>query len=108
MKLLLDESVPRRLKRSLDGHDVRTVGDMGWSGIKNGQLLLLAAAQFDVFVTVDKNLSYQQNLTALPVAVILLEARTVQLKELVALVPELQRSLAALTPRSFIRVFAGP
>lgn len=59
MRLLLDESVPARLRRYLPNHSVRTVVELGWGGIKNGQLLLLAAADFDAFITVDKNLEYQ-------------------------------------------------
>ncbi len=75
MRLLLDESIPVKFRRLLPNHDVRTVVEMGWSGVKNGKLLALAAADgFDVFVTVDKNLPYQQNLTTLPVAVIVLDA----------------------------------
>ena len=59
MRLLLDESVPRRLRRSLTGHEVKTAVEMGWSGVKNGKLLALAASGFDAFITVDKNLPYQ-------------------------------------------------
>ena len=72
MRLLLDESVPSRLRRSLPDHAVRTVVEMGWSGVKNGRLPALAANEFDAFVTVDKNLPYQQNLTTLPIAVLVL------------------------------------
>ena len=72
MRLLLDESVPSRLRRSLPDHAVRTVVEMGWSGVKNGTLLALAANEFDAFVTVDKNLPYQQNLTTLAIAVLVL------------------------------------
>ena len=61
MRLLLDESVPAKLRRSLSSHEVRTVVEMGWSGVRNGKLLALAASQFDAFITVDKNLPYQQN-----------------------------------------------
>ena len=74
MRILLDESLPRRLSRSLAEHDVRPVAEGGWSGTKNGKLLALAAVQFDVFVTADRNLQYQQNLAALPVAVVVLVA----------------------------------
>ena len=65
MRLLLDESVPRRFARSLATHVVRTTVEMGWSGIKNGELLARAANEFDALVTVDKNLEYPQNLEAL-------------------------------------------
>ena len=68
MRLLPDESVPAKLRRSLPNHAVRTVIEMGWSGVKNGKLLALAANEFNAFVTVDKNLQFQQNLSALPVA----------------------------------------
>jgi hypothetical protein len=56
MRLLLDESVPSRRRRALPNHAVRAVGEMGWSGVKNGKLLALAANDFDAFITVDKNL----------------------------------------------------
>ena len=62
MKVLLDECVDWRLSRSIVGHDVKTARQMGWSAIKNGELLTLASLAFDVFVTVDRNLSFQQNL----------------------------------------------
>lgn len=62
MKLLLDECIDRRLVRDLAGHEVKTVPQMGWAGSKNGELLTLAAKEFDVFSTVDRNLSGQQNL----------------------------------------------
>jgi predicted nuclease of predicted toxin-antitoxin system len=75
MRLLLDESVPRRLKRSLPRHAVRNVVEMGWDGIRNGELLARAANEFDALVTVDKNLQYQQNLDNLPIAVIVLDAK---------------------------------
>ena len=74
MHLLLDESVPSRFRRALLNHDVKTVVEMGWGGVKNGNLLALAASNFDAFVTVDKNLAYQQNLSTLPIAVIVLDA----------------------------------
>ena len=63
MRVLLDECVPRRLKREFVGHDVKTAPEMGWASKKNGELLALAAVDFDVFLTTDRNLSYQQNLS---------------------------------------------
>jgi predicted nuclease of predicted toxin-antitoxin system len=107
MRLLLDESIPSRLRRSLTAHEVRTVGEMGWSGTKNGKLLALACADFDAFVTVDKNLPHQQNLANLPVAVVLLDAHSVELKALLPLVPALEQALLSLAPRTFVRVAAG-
>jgi hypothetical protein len=60
VRILLDECLPRRLKRDLNGHDVRTVPEMGWASKENGDLLQLAESQFEVFLTVDRNLSYQR------------------------------------------------
>jgi predicted nuclease of predicted toxin-antitoxin system len=107
MRLLLDESVPVRLRRSLPSHAVRTVVEMGWSGVKNGKLLALAANEFDAFVTVDKNLPYQQNLSALPVAVVLLDAKSNELTALEPLVPGLVSALASLKPCSYLRIAEG-
>jgi predicted nuclease of predicted toxin-antitoxin system len=107
MRLLLDESVPSRLRRALPDHEVRTVGEMGWSGVKNGKLLALAATAFDAFVTVDKNLPYQQNLRVLPVAVIVLDARSIELPALLPLIPALELQLSLLKPKTYVRVSAG-
>lgn len=106
MRLLLDESVPRRFGRSLASHVVRTVVEMGWSGIKNGELLARAANEFDALVTVDRNLEYQQNLETLPIAVIILFAQSNELPYLLPLVSRLEEVLASLSPRTLIRI--GP
>jgi predicted nuclease of predicted toxin-antitoxin system len=74
MRLLLDESVPRGLRRSLPEHDVQTVGEAGWTGVKNGKLLALAAVEYSALITVDKNMEHQQNLATLPISVLLLDA----------------------------------
>ena len=74
VRILLDESLPRRLARLLTGHEVRTVAQMGWSGLTNGKLLAEAATHFDVVLTADQNIEFQQNMTELPLAVIVLAA----------------------------------
>jgi hypothetical protein len=74
VKVLVDECVDWRLSRDIVGHEVKTARQMGWSTIKNGELLALAAKELDVFVTVDRNLSFQQNLPAFTIAVIVLRA----------------------------------
>jgi hypothetical protein len=89
LRVLLDECVDVRLAASLANIEVRTVADQGWLGISNGQLLALAAAEFDVFVTVDRNLPFQQHLAKFDIAVILLRAKTNRIADLIALVPEL-------------------
>jgi Domain of unknown function (DUF5615) len=70
MRVLLDECVPRPLRAELSDHEVKTVAEAGWAGVKNGALLQLAATQFDVLLTVDRNLEYQQNFAHLKLAVV--------------------------------------
>jgi hypothetical protein len=79
---------------------------MGWAGIKNGRLLALAAPAFDAFVTIDQKLEHQQNLNTLPVAVVVLRARSNRFVDLAPLVPELMLALSNLSPRSLAHV--GP
>ncbi|MDB4793429.1 hypothetical protein OAG63_00175 [Methylacidiphilales bacterium] len=70
MRILLDECVHIGLKKAFPNHSVKTVPEAGWSGIKNGKLLGLIASHFDVFLTIDQNIRYQQNLTELPFAIL--------------------------------------
>jgi hypothetical protein len=93
VRLLLDECVDWRLSREIVGHDVKTARQMGWATLKNGELLAMAAREFDVFITVDRNLSFQQNLTSFPIAVIVLHARTNRLADLKLLVPLLRDAI---------------
>ena len=104
MRLLLDECVPVRLRHALSTHDVSTVAQAGWSGIKNGELLALAARTFEAFITVDKNLPYQQDAATLPIAVLVLDARSNELHHLLPLVPALEASLTTLLPRTYVLV----
>jgi len=76
VNILLDECVDRRLARDLVGHAVTTVPRKEWAGIKNGDLLTLAEKEFDVFVTVDRKIANEQDLTRFRLAVILLRAQT--------------------------------
>lgn len=104
MRLLLDESVPARLRTCLGAHQVRTVGDMGWGGATNGRLLALAAQHFDAMITVDKNMQHQLNLRTLPLAVVVLDARSNKLSALLPLVGQLEVALASLKPMSLVVV----
>jgi hypothetical protein len=92
VKVLLDECVDWRLLREVIGHEVKTARQMGWLTIKNGELLALAAKEFEVFVTVDRNLSFQQNLLVFDIAVIVLCGSSNRLADLQPLVPELSCS----------------
>lgn len=104
MRILLDECLPRRLKRDLVGYDVRTVPEMGWASKRNGELLGLAEQQFDVFVTVDRNLAIEQNVGRLKIAVVLLAARGNRHSDLRPLVPDLLASLPTVQPGQIITV----
>ncbi|HEY3643611.1 MAG TPA: DUF5615 family PIN-like protein [Xanthobacteraceae bacterium] len=98
MKVFLDECVDWRLARDIVGHDVKTARQMGWTTIKNGTLLTLASEHFDAFVTVDRNLSFQQNLESFSIAVIVLQARTNRLADLRPLVPSLLAAIESALP----------
>ncbi|WP_447986084.1 DUF5615 family PIN-like protein [Nitrospira sp. Nam74] len=98
MKVLLDECIDWRLSRDSAGHDVKTTRQMGWVALKNGELLKLAAEQFGVFITVDRNLSFQQNLVSYHIAVVVLHARTNRLADLQRLVPKLLAALPSAKP----------
>ncbi len=93
MRVLVDECIDWRLARAIVGHEVKTARQMGWSTIKNGELLRLAETEFDVFVTVDRNLAFQQNIPNVSLAVIVLRADSNRLSELQPLVPELLASI---------------
>jgi hypothetical protein len=82
MKVLLDECVPKRLRVGLIGHEVKTVPEMGWSGIKNGELLKRAQSHFQVMITVDQNVERQQNLERFRLGLIVIAAPNTQLERL--------------------------
>ena len=94
MRVLLDECLPRRLKREIVGHDARTVPEMGWASKRNGELLALAATEFDVFLTVDRNLSYQQDVSAFDIAIVVVVARSNSIEDLRPLTPRIVDALA--------------
>ncbi len=104
MRNLLDESVPTHLGRLLIGHDVKSVQRHGWGGIKNGKLLALAATEFDVLLTADKGIEYQQNLATLPVAVLIVLANSNRLEDMSRVVPNILVALTNLPPRTVQRV----
>ena len=93
--MLLDECVDTRLASHIQGFETRTVHDQGWAGISNGKLLALAQAEFDVFITVDRNLSFQQHLPKFDLAVILVHARSNRVSDLVPLVPLILEAIRA-------------
>jgi|ERR1700730_8211860 len=107
MRVLLDECVPRKLRRELEAHEVVTVTENGWSGFKNGELLALAEAEFDIFLTVDQNLSFQQNLKRFEIGIILIVARNNRFKTLLPLVPEVLGAIDQIQAGQVVRIGEG-
>ena len=107
MRILLDESLPHDLAPLIIGHDVSTVRAEGWTGVKNGRLLALAATTFEVFITADRNLEFQQNLAKLPISVIVLLARKNRVQDIEPLLPELIRLLNHMPPKALRKVGAS-
>ena len=93
MKVLLDESLPKRLKFLFAGHQVLTVPEQGWAGMKNGELLKLAESEFDVFVTVDQNLQFQQNLAGYEIGIVVLKAISNRFDDLQPLIPSVLKQI---------------
>ena len=104
MRLLLDECVPKRLKRELPTHEVSTVPEAGWSGLKNGELLRAANTSFDVLLTVDQGLQHQQNITGLEIAVLIMVAPSNDVADLRPLLSAVEEALAQIRPGEIKRV----
>ena len=104
MRVLLDESLPRKLKHDVQADLVRTVPEMGWASIENGSLLRLAETEFDVFLTRDRNLQYQQNLKSFDLAVIVLIAPTNDIEDLRPLMPEVNRVISNIARKEIRHV----
>ena len=105
MRILIDECLNWRLGRALTGHYAVSAQKMGWSGIKNGKLLALAVENaFDVFITGDRNLTFQQNLTEFSIGIVVLEAEGIQLHHTLPLMPKVLALLPQLKPGTVVRV----
>jgi predicted nuclease of predicted toxin-antitoxin system len=105
VRILFDEQLPRRLARSLTGHDVRTAQQQGWAGVTNGELLRQAVdAGFDVLITADRNLQFQQSLAQFPIAIVVLVTRRIKIADLLPLVPGVLRALESIRPGELVRV----
>ena len=102
MKILLDECVPSPLRKLLAGHECHTAQEMGWKSIKNGELLTLAEAQFDLFITSDQGLAYQQNLRDRQIAI--LQLSTNKLRAIEAAAAQLRNAVATMSGAEFRRV----
>lgn len=106
MRVLLDENLPRDLAAALSPHRAETVAGLGWSGIKNGELLRRAAGRFDALVTMDHGLEFQQPLTRQPFGTVLISAPSNRMHHLTPLVPDLLAAPDGLGPGEIRRVGA--
>lgn len=105
MNILLDECVPRKLKNSLSQHKCQTVGQAGLAGLKNGELLVAAeSGRFDVLITVDQGIEYQQDLADRKIAILVLQAKSNRLKDLLPLTPACLDHLTSIRPGEIVKI----
>jgi hypothetical protein len=105
MQVLIDECLNWRICRALTGHYCTSVQKMGWEGLTNGALLKRAEQEFDLFVTGDRNLSFQQDVSSLNIAVIVLHAQSTQLDHTMLLMPQLVSLLPTLRPGDIVDIY---
>jgi predicted nuclease of predicted toxin-antitoxin system len=104
MRVILDECLPRRLIRDLHDHVVTTVPRQGWASRKNGELLRLVQTDFDVFITMDKSMENQQNLTNIQICIVVLHAVNSRYETIFPLIPQMRSALAQAKPGSIIHI----
>jgi hypothetical protein len=104
MRILLDESLPKDLKGLFVNHEAETVALAGWAGVKNGKLLALAATAYDVFLTADQNIEFQQNLSKLPVSSLVMVLVNNRIETIARLLPEVLVALDQVQPKTFTKV----
>ncbi len=104
MRVLLDECLPRRLKTELSEHEVRTAQEEGWAGLKNGELLRVAAGRFDVLLTVDRSIAFQQNLSGLSIGVLAMRVASNRVVDIRPLMPLVRQALPKVRPGQLMRV----
>lgn len=106
IRILLDECLPKKLKRELRDYSVATVQEMGWSGKKNGELMGLARDHFDIFLTADQNLQYQQNLAYASIGVVILVAPSNRIEALAPLMPKVNTAIASIKAGDIVSIEA--
>lgn len=107
MRVLLDENLPRQLKRHFpDDVEVQTVQERGWNGIKNSELLRLAAGEFEVFLTMDRGVEFQQNIQSVSIGVLLIRAPSNRFEDLQPLIAEVHNALNTIQPGQLRRIGA--
>jgi predicted nuclease of predicted toxin-antitoxin system len=104
VKLLIDECLPRRLKFTLVGHECMTVREAGFAGKENGELLSLAEGIFDVLITIDRNIRYQQNVTGRNISILIIRAKTNDLSDIQPQIPDVLVALKTVQPGQIVEV----
>lgn len=108
IKILLDECLPKKLKYRVEESDpdfhAQTTPEMGWASLSNGNLLSVAETKFDVFITSDRNLSFQQSLQTSTIQVVLLKAKTNTYEDLLPLIGKLSLVIKAYEPGKFVEI----
>ena len=104
MKILIDENVSHDFRKILSGHDVSSVQYMGWSGVKNGKLLELAENHFDILLTLDTGLIYENNFSNRKIAVITLVSKYVKITDLMPLIPQLLLEISRIKPGKVVNI----
>jgi predicted nuclease of predicted toxin-antitoxin system len=107
MRILIDECIPRKLKSSFPVHECVTVQEAGFSGKQNGDLLALTEGQFDVFLTMDKGIRYQQNLSGRSIAVLIVRAKSNDIDDILPFIPDCLAALHSIQPGEVVVVGAG-
>ena len=102
MKIIIDECVPHIVKKRLSPREIKTVQEMGWAGVKNGELLKFVEAEFEIFITSDKNLRYQQNLQNRKLAILLLPSNQIPIVE--NLLPQIDAELETIKSGDFVEI----
>src|SRR6266853_3584475 len=109
MRVLIDECINERFRNSLPEHDCQTARYAGLAGLKNGELLIAAeTAKFDVFLTVDRGIEYQQNLTGRNIAIIIFRTKSNRLKDLLPYVPVCLAHIESIQPGQIVRIGRTP
>lgn len=104
MRILLDECLPKKLKKHFKNHDIKTVPGMGWAGKRNGELLALMGNRFDIFITADQNLQYQQNLKGISITIFVLQAPDSRYETLRLLMPDILEKINPALKKGIIEI----
>jgi len=104
--VLIDECLPKKLAKEITGFEVITVPEAGWAGKQNGELLKLASKDFDIFITIDQNLTAQQAISKTGLSVMVISAKSNRFNDLQPLIPKIIESINSIKPNSIVKIKA--